>query len=114
MKLSLPAMLVLFVLGAVAALVGDHGHVATGTTEYLTHSVPYIWSSPIWFPAMVGVATVSLAELRLHLPHPRPTGRAVTACQDHTRPSGRVRSSTQEPAGTREELLLQPHRAPAA
>jgi hypothetical protein len=50
MKLSLPAMLVLFVLGAVAALVGDHGHVATGTTEYLTHSVPYIWSIPIWFP----------------------------------------------------------------
>jgi hypothetical protein len=75
MKLSLPAMLVLFVLGAVAALVGDHGHVATGTTEYLTHSVPYIWSSPIWFPAMVGVATVSMAELRLHLPHPR-TDRA--------------------------------------
>jgi hypothetical protein len=71
MKLTLPAMLVLFVLGAVAALVGDHGHVATGTTEYLTHSVPFIWSSPIWFPAMVGVATVSLAELRLHLPHPR-------------------------------------------
>ena len=71
MKLSLPAMLVLFVLGAVAALVGDHGHVATGTTEYLTHSVPCIWSSPIWFPVMVGVATVSLAELRLHLPHPR-------------------------------------------
>jgi len=63
MKLSLPAMLVLFVLGAVAALVGDHGHVATGTTEYLTHSVPFIGSSPIWFPAMVGVATVSLVPL---------------------------------------------------
>jgi hypothetical protein len=71
MKLRLPAMLVLFVLGAVAALVGDHGHVATGTTEYLTRSVPFIWSSPIWFPVMVGVATVSLSELRLHLPHPR-------------------------------------------
>ena len=71
MKLRLPAVLFVFVLGAAAALVGDHGHVATGTTEYLTHSVPCIWSSPIWFPVMVGVATVSLAELRLHLPHPR-------------------------------------------
>lgn len=41
-------------------------------------------------------------------------GLAVTACQDHTRPSGRVRSPKQEPAGNREELLPQPQRAPAA
>ncbi len=33
---------------------------------------------------------------------------AVTACQDHARPSGRARSLKQEPAGNREELLLQP------
>jgi len=42
-------------------------------------------------------------------------GLAVIACQDQPRPSGRARSLKQEPAGTREELLLQhPHPAPAA
>ena len=71
MKLRPPAVPLLFVLGAVAALIGDHGHVVTGTTEYFTHSVPFVWSSPVWFPVMVGIATVSLAELRLHLPSPR-------------------------------------------
>jgi hypothetical protein len=71
MKLRLRAAFALFVLGGIAALVGDHGHVVTGTTEYFTHDVPYFWSSPFWFPVMVGVATVSLAELRLHLPRPR-------------------------------------------
>jgi hypothetical protein len=29
-------MVFLFVLGAVASLIGDHSHVVTGTTEYLT------------------------------------------------------------------------------
>ena len=71
MKLSPSALIGLFVLGAAAALIGDHAHVVTGTTEYFTSAVPFIWSSPLWFPALVGVATVSLAELRLHLPHPR-------------------------------------------
>jgi hypothetical protein len=75
MKLRLPVVLFLFVLGGAAALIGDHSHVVTGTTEYLasnlTQDVAFIWSSPIWFPAMVGGATVSLAELRLHLPRPR-------------------------------------------
>jgi hypothetical protein len=71
MKLRPPAVPLLVVLGAVAALIGDHGHVVTGTTQYFTHSVPFLWSSPVWFPVMVGVATVSLAELRLHLPSPR-------------------------------------------
>jgi len=42
-------------------------------------------------------------------------GLAVIACEDNERPSGRPRSSKQEPAGNREELLLQPqHSAPAA
>jgi hypothetical protein len=70
----------LFVLGGVAALVGDHGHVASGTTEYFdtAHEVPFLWSSPIWFPVMVGTATVSLAELRLHL---GPIRTTVTARQ---------------------------------
>lgn len=58
----------LFLLGALAGLIGDHSHVATGTTVYSTDAVPFVWSSPIWFPALVGAATVSLAELRLWLP----------------------------------------------
>ncbi|GAB3224177.1 RNA-guided endonuclease InsQ/TnpB family protein [Mycolicibacterium hippocampi] len=42
-------------------------------------------------------------------------GLAVTACEDQPRPSGRARSPKQEPAGNREELLLQPTTAaPAA
>jgi hypothetical protein len=64
-------MVFLFLLGAAASLVGDHSHVATGTTVYFTHAVPFVWSSPVWFPAMVGLATVSLAELRMHLPDVR-------------------------------------------
>lgn len=78
MKLRLPFAVFLFVLGAVAALVGDHSHIVTRTTEYLSDVVPFVWSSPIWFPILVGVATVSIAELRLHLPAPRPS---VTARQ---------------------------------
>lgn len=42
-------------------------------------------------------------------------GLAVVACEDQPRPAGRARSSKQEPAGNREELLLQPTTAaPAA
>jgi hypothetical protein len=58
-------------LGAAASLIGDHSHVATGTTEYFTDAVPFIWSSPIWFPLLVAVATLSLAELRLRMRAPR-------------------------------------------
>ena len=77
-KLRVPELVFLFLLGAVASLIGDHSHVVTGTTEYLTDAVPVVWSSPIWFPLLVAVATVSLAELRLHLPAPR---TSVTARQ---------------------------------
>jgi hypothetical protein len=77
-KLRVPDVIALFLLGAVAALIGDHSHVVTGTTEYFTDAVQFVWSSPIWFPVMVGAATASLAELRLHLPDPRAT---VTARQ---------------------------------
>ncbi len=38
-------------------------------------------------------------------------GLAVTACEDPPQPSGLVASPKQEPAGNREELLLQPHTA---
>jgi hypothetical protein len=66
-KLRMPELVVLFVLGAMASLIGDHAHVVTGTTEYFTDAVPFIWSSPIWFPLMVAAATVSIAEVRLHM-----------------------------------------------
>jgi hypothetical protein len=77
-KLRAPELLLLFALGAAASLVGDHSHVVTGTTEYFTDAVPFVWSSPIWFPVMVGAATATLAELRLHLSPPR---SSVTARQ---------------------------------
>jgi putative transposase len=35
-------------------------------------------------------------------------GLAVTACRETTTPAGVVVTSKQEPAGNREELLLQP------
>lgn len=41
-------------------------------------------------------------------------GLAVTACRETTTPAGVVGTSTQEPAGNRKELLLQPDSAPAA
>ena len=72
-KLRFPEVVFLFVLGGIAALIGDHSHVVTVTTEYYTDAVPFIWSSPLWFPLLVGGATVSLAELRLRLPAPRIT-----------------------------------------
>lgn len=72
-KLRVPDVVLLFVLGGCAALIGDHSHVVTATTEYYTEAVPFLWSSPLWFPLLVGGATVSLAELRLHLPAPRAT-----------------------------------------
>ena len=71
-------LVLLFTLGAAASLIGDHSHVTTGTIEYLTDAVPFIWSSPIWFPLLVAAATVSLAELRLRLRAPR---TSVTARQ---------------------------------
>lgn len=73
MKLRAPDVAVLFVVGAVAALVGDHSHVVTGTTEYLSFSVPFVWSSPFWFPLIVGAATVTIAEVRLRMPDVRTT-----------------------------------------
>jgi hypothetical protein len=77
LKLRPQEAICLFLLGGAAALIGDHAHVVTGTTTYISadfasaSAVPFIWSSPLWFPVLVGGATVSLAELRLHLPRPR-------------------------------------------
>ncbi len=75
MKLRMRATMLFFFVGAVAALIGDHGHVVSDTTAYLepSHRVPFVWSSPVWFPILVGTATVTLAELRLHLSAVRAT-----------------------------------------
>ena len=61
----------LFTIGALGGLVGDAGHVQAGTTTYLDDSLPFIWESALWFPILVGLATASLGELRLHLGPPR-------------------------------------------
>jgi hypothetical protein len=62
----------LFAIGAAGGLIGDAGHVQAGTTAYLDDSLPFIWESQLWFPVLVGLATASLGELRLHLAPPRP------------------------------------------
>ncbi len=72
MKLSASRLFLLFVVGAVVSPFGDHGHVVTGTTAYLSDAVPFIWDSALWFPLLVGLATAGTAELRLHLAPPRP------------------------------------------
>lgn len=55
MTLRVPAVVVVFALGAIAALIGDHGHVVTGTTGYFTNAVPFVWSSPVWFPVVAAL-----------------------------------------------------------
>lgn len=68
-------LLMLFVVGAVGGLIGDAGHVQSGTTVYLdTGALPFVWESPVSFPIMVGVATVLLAELRLRIAPARNVG----------------------------------------
>ncbi|RJQ76800.1 hypothetical protein D5S17_17225 [Pseudonocardiaceae bacterium YIM PH 21723] len=63
--------LLVFLLGAAAGLIGDAGHVLSGTTRYLdTGGVPFLWESPFWFPLAIGLATVALTELSLRNPGP--------------------------------------------
>lgn len=59
--------LVLFVVGAGGGLIGDACHVVAGVTTYLDESLPFIWKSQLWFPIAVGLATVSVGEVRLRL-----------------------------------------------
>jgi hypothetical protein len=66
-----PVAAFLFALGAAALLVGDDSHIVTGTTEYPSDAAPFVWSSPVWFPVVVAPVSVSIAEVRLHLPNPR-------------------------------------------
>jgi hypothetical protein len=72
-RLSATSLLVLFAVGVGCGLVGDAAAVNSDTTRYLdTGGVPFVWESPIYFPAMIGVATASVGELRLRLAAPRP------------------------------------------
>src|SRR5438477_12341442 len=73
-RLELPALVALFALGAAGGLIGDEGHVASGTTRYLSHALPFVWKSQLWFPLLVGGATCAVAELRLALAPPRTEG----------------------------------------
>ena len=84
MRLTPRELFVLFAIGAVGGLVGDAGHVQAGTTTYLDDATPFVWESALWFPVLVGLATASVAELRLRLGSPRPgfdlrTGLAAIA-----------------------------------
>ncbi len=72
MKLPWSRLCWLFLLGAVVAPIGDHGHITTGTTTYLSRAVPFVWDSPLWFLVMVGLATAAVADLRLRITPPRP------------------------------------------
>jgi hypothetical protein len=66
------AYVILFALGAAGGLVGDAGHVQSGTTTYLDHGVPFIWESAIWFVGAVGFGTVALGAIRVGLGPVRP------------------------------------------
>jgi hypothetical protein len=71
MRLPPRAILALLLVGAGGGLVGDAGHVESGTTVYLKHGVPFIWHSAIWFVVAVAIGTVAVAELRLRVDPPR-------------------------------------------
>ena len=72
MKLTAGGALFLFAIGAAGAMIGDAGNVSAQTTRYLDQSVPFVWKSPIWFPALVGAATVCVGLVRLGLGPARP------------------------------------------
>ncbi len=72
MKLTPRELSILFAIGAAGGLIGDAGHVQSGTTTYLDDASPLVWESALWFPILVGLATASLGELRLRLGPPRP------------------------------------------
>lgn len=73
MRLSTRSLLTLFAIGSLCGLIGDHAAVVSGTTRYLdTGGVPSIWGSPLFFPPMVGLGTVAIAELRVRLGSARP------------------------------------------
>lgn len=72
MPLTARELLILFAIGAAGGLVGDAGNVTAEVTNYLDESVPFVWESPVWFPALVGLGTVSVGLLRVGLGPTRP------------------------------------------
>ena len=80
MRLPPSRLAILFLIGAAGGLIGDQGHVESGTTEYLSDAVPFIWESALWFPLLVGLGTVAVGVTRLRL------------CLLYTSPSPRDRS----------------------
>ena len=70
MRLPWRAAGLVFLICAALAPLGDHGHVVTGTTAYAPGLPLRVWGVPAWFPVLVGLAGVGLAELRLWLPAP--------------------------------------------
>ena len=72
MRLTPGDLLLLFTIGACAGLVGDGANVEYGVTRYIDDSVPFIWNSPVWFVALVGLATVATAIVRVQLGPTRP------------------------------------------
>jgi hypothetical protein len=105
-KLSVGELATLFFIGAVGGLIGDAGHVQSGTTTYLDDTTPFIWRSALWFPILVGLATASLGELRLRLGRPRPgfdlrTGiAAIAAVLSIYAITALVHDAPEEPATT--------------
>ncbi len=67
MRLSPAHLAILFAIGAIGGLIGDQGHVKSGTTQYLSDAVPFIWESALWFPLLVGLGTVAVGVTRLRL-----------------------------------------------
>jgi hypothetical protein len=61
-------------IGAAGGLVGDQGHVVSGTTRYLATGFPFVWKSQLWFPLLVGSGTVAVGELRLRIAPVRARG----------------------------------------
>jgi hypothetical protein len=62
-----------FFLGVAIGLIGDAGHVASGTTRYTWPGVPRIGLSAAWFPVLVGSAVLATAALGRRLDLPRRT-----------------------------------------
>jgi hypothetical protein len=79
-RLPYGALLALFLLGGAGGLIGDAGHVVSGTTRYLSSALPFIWKSQLWFPLLVGAATATLAQLRLWMAPPREEGGIAEGC----------------------------------
>lgn len=65
--LGLAGLAALFFVGAAGGLVGDMGHVVSGTTRYIEDPLPYVWESQLWFPVMVGAGTAALGWLRVRI-----------------------------------------------